>query len=167
MPVGLSQRAIDMSDSSTDRRRWFVRMVWAVIGLVAAPVGGVVGGAALSPSLTRRRESWIPAAPLDDLDVGVLKTTHVQAVRQDGYLRTIERDVVFLTKAEDGSVIALSSVCTHLGCRVAWDARGERLRCPCHGGVFTSDGHVQAGPPPRPLSAIPTRTIDGIVHVQL
>ena len=31
-------------------------------------------------------------------------------------------------------VTALSSTCTHLGCRVSWNADEQALKCPCHGG---------------------------------
>ena len=156
-----------MTEDSVDRRHFFVRIISVLVGLISVPIGVVLGGAVLSPSLTRRHDSWVAAAPLSDLDDGVLKTVHVQTARQDGYLRAVDRQVVFLTKTGDTGVIALSSVCTHLGCRVAWDAQGRLLRCPCHGGAYTATGDVHAGPPPRPLPRIPTRIVDGIVHVQL
>lgn len=52
-----------------------------------------------------------------------------------------------------GSFVALTAVCTHLGCIVKWvDDKGEFL-CPCHGGRFSADGKVLGGPPPQPLEA--------------
>ncbi len=47
---------------------------------------------------------------------------------------------------------AFSAVCTHLGCIVGWDAERRVITCPCHGGVFDSNGRVTSGPPPRPLA---------------
>jgi len=41
--------------------------------------------------------------------------------------------------------------CTHLGCPVNWQAGAKLFLCPCHGGVYYSDGTVAGGPPPRPL----------------
>jgi len=56
-----------------------------------------------------------------------------------------------LLQPKPGEYIALSIVCTHLGCVVQWqDAKGEFL-CPCHGGRFSPTGAVLGGPPPRPL----------------
>ena len=43
--------------------------------------------------------------------------------------------------------IALSSVCTHLGCRVHWEANNKRFFCPCHNGVFDAEGKATEGPP--------------------
>lgn len=53
---------------------------------------------------------------------------------------------------QDGSWIALSAVCTHLGCTVQYEAQMNRIHCACHGGVY--DPHTGAnvsGPPPKPL----------------
>ena len=80
--------------------------------------------------------------------------------RQDGYSQVVDRQVVFLVKTGAGTVRALSSTCTHLGCRVSWDAGAEQLKCPCHGGVYDRTGVVMSGPPPEPLTTSPTR-IDG------
>jgi Rieske Fe-S protein len=79
--------------------------------------------------------------------------------RQDGYAQTVERQVLFLVKSGE-EVKALSSTCTHLGCRVRWDAEAQQLKCPCHGGVYDRTGAVLSGPPPAPLASIATR-IDG------
>ena len=53
--------------------------------------------------------------------------------------------------------IALSRVCTHLGCLVDYDKRKSRLICPCHAGMFSLDGNVISGPPPKPLAKFPLR----------
>jgi Rieske Fe-S protein len=51
-------------------------------------------------------------------------------------------------------VSARSLLCTHFGCRVAWDAARERYRCPCHEGWFDAEGRPLSGPPTRPLRAV-------------
>ncbi len=58
-----------------------------------------------------------------------------------------------LLQPKAGEYIALTAVCTHLGCIVKWvDDKGEFL-CPCHGGRFSIEGQVLGGPPPKPLEA--------------
>ncbi|PLX79392.1 MAG: cytochrome B6 [Desulfuromonas sp.] len=60
-----------------------------------------------------------------------------------------------LLQPRSGEFLALTAVCTHLGCIVKWqDDVGEFL-CPCHGGRFSLDGAVLGGPPPAPLETFP------------
>ncbi|MFH2121608.1 MAG: Rieske (2Fe-2S) protein [Pseudomonadota bacterium] len=54
-------------------------------------------------------------------------------------------------KKVDGSVIALTGVCTHMECNVAYKPVERRFFCPCHDGWFDDTGKNIAGPPPRPL----------------
>lgn len=61
--------------------------------------------------------------------------------------------VVLQPKA--GQYLALSAVCTHLGCVVQWQETQAEFLCPCHGGRFSADGKVLSGPPPKPLESLP------------
>jgi len=53
--------------------------------------------------------------------------------------------------------IALSKVCTHLGCLVEFNKENGNLTCPCHAGAFNFDGKVLSGPPQKPLAEFPLR----------
>jgi cytochrome b6-f complex iron-sulfur subunit len=57
----------------------------------------------------------------------------------------------------DKGFVALSRVCTHLGCLVEYDKMKNKLICPCHGALFDLEGKVISGPPPRPLSKFPIK----------
>lgn len=46
---------------------------------------------------------------------------------------------------------ALYMVCTHLGCLYKWEPSSFRFECPCHGSMFSHDGHYILGPAPRSL----------------
>jgi cytochrome b6-f complex iron-sulfur subunit len=70
-----------------------------------------------------------------------------------------------LVKTKTGNVVALSAVCTHLGCIVQWEKDKQDFLCPCHGGVYTADGIVTAGPPPKPLAKIPVAVAEGKITV--
>lgn len=43
------------------------------------------------------------------------------------------------------------ATCTHLDCIVSYQKNADHIDCACHGGRFTLDGKVIAGPPPSPL----------------
>ena len=56
---------------------------------------------------------------------------------------------------DDGTVHAVSSVCTHLGCQVRWNSAERSWDCPCHGSRFHWDGSVIQGPAVTPLKPEP------------
>jgi glycine/D-amino acid oxidase-like deaminating enzyme/nitrite reductase/ring-hydroxylating ferredoxin subunit len=60
-----------------------------------------------------------------------------------------DRHAVYVS--EDGERYAVSAVCTHLGCIVAWNGAERTWDCPCHGSRFAVDGSVIEGPATRPL----------------
>ena len=158
---------MDASLSATTRRRFLARVVKAIHTAITATVGVVVGGAILSPIFGRRQENWLPAANLLEVPEGRPLPVTIRVARRDGYNEVVERRTVFLIKNGESDVTALDSTCTHLGCRVSWDADARVLRCPCHGGVYDTTGAVKAGPPPAPLTRLVTRVEDGQVQVQL
>jgi cytochrome b6-f complex iron-sulfur subunit len=53
---------------------------------------------------------------------------------------------------EGTGFIAMSLVCTHLGCTVAVTPDG--MVCPCHGSHFDRAGKVLTGPAERPLARL-------------
>ncbi|PLX81779.1 MAG: cytochrome B6 [Desulfuromonas sp.] len=53
-----------------------------------------------------------------------------------------------------GQFVAMSAVCTHLGCVVSWQQGKGEFLCPCHGGRFSAEGQVLGGPPPSPLESL-------------
>ena len=55
--------------------------------------------------------------------------------------------------------------CTHLGCPYNWNENKREFFCPCHNGVFSMEGEVLSGPPPRPLDRYPNRIENGKLWV--
>ena len=50
------------------------------------------------------------------------------------------------------SFVALSQICTHNSCNVAYTVGSGTFDCPCHGGRYDQNGKVISGPPPSPLT---------------
>lgn len=149
------------------RRRFLSRLITAIHGAIAGTLAVILGGPIVSPGFARRRQQWLHAGAVDDLIENEPMPVAVRVAREDGYAQIVDRRVVFLVRRSGGEVTALSSICTHLGCRVSWNADVEELQCPCHGGVFDRDGAVKAGPPPEPLAKVPVRVNGGQVLVQI
>ena len=60
------------------------------------------------------------------------------------------RDKILVVN-HDGSLSALSAVCTHMGCTVNYNKETGRIHCPCHGSEFALDGGRTKGPAKRAL----------------
>ena len=144
-----------MASSFDNRRRALTRFVNAGMGLITAALAGLVGSAAVpKPGGTSRR--WRKAASVFDLPPKAPFAAVLAERHADGWLETSKQAVVYLDRDGDG-YRALSATCSHLGCRVHWDDATSQFRCPCHGGVYSREGLVVAGPPPRPLTRVNVR----------
>jgi glycine/D-amino acid oxidase-like deaminating enzyme/nitrite reductase/ring-hydroxylating ferredoxin subunit len=63
---------------------------------------------------------------------------------------------VAVHRRDDGSLVAVSARCTHLGCLVRWNQGERSWDCPCHGSRFTAEGEVLNGPA---VTALPRRPL--------
>jgi len=70
-----------------------------------------------------------------------------------------------MVRKQGGDLVALSAVCTHLGCIVQWEKEKQDFLCPCHGGRFSPEGTVVSGPPPKPLARLPFVVANGVITV--
>ncbi len=96
-------------------------------------------GPTSSPSLPTTQP--IAADAIDAGPVGDFATDRVyDSFREQG----------FFVIRRDKQVFALSSVCTHKGCKVRAQP-DQSFLCKCHGSKFTSDGKVLNGPATRDL----------------
>lgn len=67
------------------------------------------------------------------------------------------REQGFFVIRRNRRVFALSSVCTHKGCKVRAQEDGSFL-CRCHKSTFDPDGRVTKGPATRDLPRLPVAT---------
>lgn len=148
------------------RRTFIVRVIQAVHGAMGATLAVIVGRALGGPTVQAGGDRWLPAAELSRLEDGRPTTVTLRVVRRDGMTDVVDRRVVYLLRRGD-VVRALDSTCTHLGCRTAYNAASACIECPCHGGVFNTEGDVIGGPPPSPLKELATRRDGTRVLVQV
>jgi Rieske Fe-S protein len=62
--------------------------------------------------------------------------------RDDAAVVSVDGDPVGVYRDDDGTVHAVSAVCTHQGCHVTWNDAERTWDCPCHGSRFDYDGRV-------------------------
>jgi succinate dehydrogenase / fumarate reductase, iron-sulfur subunit len=149
------------------RRRFFVRIIQGVHGVMGATLALVLGRAVMAPAFERREPLWLAAADADALADNVPVPVTVRVARPDGASEAVDRRVVYLVKTGTSPVRAFDSTCTHLGCRTRFNPETMQIECPCHGGVYDTAGQVVSGPPPAPLAELPTRVEGGRVLVQV
>lgn len=107
---------------------------------LAAGVGGasLLGGQTREPiwdtgeGLVAGEGFWSEVATLADVPPG--SALRFSTVAFDGFVVN-----------DDGEIRALSSVCTHMGCTLAFRPDWHDLRCPCHGASFDLRGELANG----------------------
>lgn len=132
-----------------------------LLAVIAGPVTGFLG----APLARRPRKEWIPIADFSEIpQEGAVEITYSHRI-QDGYHQVDRMYSVYLRREGEG-VVCLDPACTHLGCRVNYQADKDRFLCPCHGGVFDKSGGVVSGPPPKQLVRHDVKVEAGKVWLQ-
>lgn len=127
-------------DQENVNRRGFFKRILMGTGLIASyGTGAVYALQFLLPRKKKREFRKLLIASLDELPQNGSKTFKDLSGRE-----------VVLVNTDEG-LKAISTTCTHLGCKAYWEPDNDRFFCPCHDGVFDINGNVVSGPPPRPL----------------
>src|SRR3984957_16119280 len=122
----------------------------AVGAILAVPIVRYL----LSPVIRERRagsDSWLALGPLDRFPAGQTRLATYRnpvANASDGDTANIPCWV----RNVDGEKFQVFAInCAHLGCPGRWFPQSGLFMCPCHGGVYYSDGSRASGPPERGL----------------
>ncbi len=136
-------------------RRQFMKRLWAFFGLAAVAEFAWLGLSFMNSRKDRNR----PVKTASIVTAGAVEQFTPATVT------AIPVGQFYLACLADGSFLALSRTCTHLGCSVPWDEEKNQFVCPCHGSTFSLNGEVLSAPAPRPLDTYPVRIENGIVKV--
>lgn len=156
-----------MEEEKNVSRRDFMKLTISVIGGVIGLSWAIPAVAYLvEPALkTNQGEGWIQLGSTAKIEVGVPTLFKVNIQRQTGWVTNEEELSAYVLTEDAREFIAMSNVCTHLGCRVRWIADKQGFYCPCHNGVFAKDGTVISGPPPRPLTRYEVKVENGQLFI--
>jgi len=156
-----------VADQPADpRRRTFMgRAIVLMAGLVALGWAIPLMLYSVLPSLRRRSSAWVNVGEVRRLSVSQPQELEMVVTRSDGWrtITTVKSLWAYRTSATE--VVAYASMCPHLGCAYAWNTASGRFICPCHDSVFALDGHVLAGPAPRPLDRLEAKVEKGHLFV--
>ena len=65
--------------------------------------------------------------------------------------QVIRLDIPAVIQHTDEGFIAISLICTHLGCTVEEIKDGQGFTCPCHGSRYSKSGMILEGPATKKL----------------
>jgi menaquinol-cytochrome c reductase iron-sulfur subunit len=152
------------------RRRAFTIAGQAVGGLAGAVIVLPAVGFALAPIFESPDIRWEAVGSTRRFTMDTYRPvvfTVEQGVGEAGkttaYVRAADPAPPF--NEPEGTFVAISTRCAHLGCPVRFVQAAGNFICPCHGGVYDFQGKVIGGPPVRPLDRFQTRVRNGEVQI--
>ena len=151
-----------MSKEKQINRRGFLGVAtWAIGGLISAGVGIPAVAYIVGPAISSNKIiNWIRLGSISKVELGTPTLFKARVERVSGWIVEEDQLSVYVLTDNGRDLIAMSNICTHLGCRVRWIADSDQFYCPCHVGIFDREGNVVAGPPPRPLDRYEVKVED-------
>jgi Rieske Fe-S protein len=142
-----------MDEEKELSRRGFLSLVtWAIGGLISLGMGIPAVAYIIGPAIQgQQTQNWIRLGSSGKVELGIPTLFKVKVERKTGWIQNEEELSVYAITEDGRDFVAMSNICTHLGCRVRWVADQGEFFCPCHDGVYDKTGKVVSGPPPRPL----------------
>lgn len=128
------------------------RFVASLFGLAAVIGGAILAASVKLPSsqTATTAAQTSQAGPAN----GAVANTNQLKVGSPVYFEYPSGYPNMLLKQSDGTLVALSMLCTHACCEVSYENSSNTILCPCHGSVFDSHGRVLRGPAGTPLPTI-------------
>lgn len=154
-------------------RRGFLSLLAVLAGGIAGLIPVAAAAIFFLDPIVRKREGagggMLRAANLSELPAdGTPVRVTLRSDVKDAW--TIYRDRVigsiYLRLMPTGQVMAFNDTCTHLGCKVDYQAADKRFFCPCHQSAFDLDGKRTNETPPRDLDILSVEIKSGDVWVK-
>lgn len=155
----------DLQVDDAGRRRFLSYWAGTLSALIAAALAAPLIGMFLGPLFVKRNEQWLTLGRLSDAKPDAPTKFTYSYVKMDGWFEKTVYGTAYVVLQPSGGLLVLSNICTHLGCGVRWDPGRSAFVCPCHNGVYSREGSVVSGPPPRPLTRFKSRTSGGLVEI--
>ncbi|MFD1018476.1 ubiquinol-cytochrome c reductase iron-sulfur subunit [Thalassobacillus hwangdonensis] len=159
-----------MSDKKQVSRRQFLNYtLTGVGGFMAAGMLAPMVRFAIDPVLKPSQEGEL--APVTEMDKLSNEPQRFdwKIEQVDGWYESQVQKSAWVYLDENDEVVALSPICTHLGCTVNWASNEEypnEFYCPCHGGRYEKSGNnVPNTPPTAPLPLYVHEVKDGMLYL--
>jgi len=148
------------------RRRMLSILTLSLGAVIAALIGIPSAALILEPSMRRRTRVWRRLETVDTYPLGQTVAVRYENAATLPWDGVVAFAAAWVRREKDNEFVAFAVNCAHLGCPVRWLPEANLFMCPCHGGVYYSNGEVAAGPPPRPLTRLPVRVREGFLEIE-
>lgn len=138
----------DLKNKKITRRQWLKALIISILSLELLYVF-----TGLSKNNMRKKEN------------NALYEAGKLSSFQPGQVYPFGAQKFYLSRFEDGGLLAISTRCTHLGCMV--QANDNGFVCPCHASSFNQYGEVLSAPAIRALDIFPVEIENGYVMIDL
>lgn len=153
----MQKKQTDSVIAPKEGRRSFMKRIWVVLGLVAMAEFLFFVISLLKPSKEINQSRSVSTlrviGNVEDFKPGTVTPDRVNKL--------------YIVREKDGGFLALSIVCSHLGCSVLWDEATQQFDCPCHSSAYDRQGIVLSSPAPRPLDYFPVIIEEGKLKADL
>jgi len=149
-----------------DRRDFMKATIVGIGGVIGAAIGLPAIAYVVGPALKQETDTWIQLGAISKIELNTPTLFKTIIETQTGWISAEEEFSAYVLTENGQDFTVMSNICTHLGCKVRWIAAKDGFFCPCHNGVFSKDGNVVSGPPPRPLIRFESKVEDGVLFVK-
>jgi Rieske Fe-S protein len=155
-------------EKSVSRRDFMNTAIWAIGGFISAAFAIPAIVYVVAPALQKNQlEEWVRLGSTDKVELGTPTLFKANIERQTGWIVNEEEISVYVLTENGRDYVAMSNICTHLGCRVRWISDQSQFFCPCHNAIFDEEGQVVSGPPPRPLDRYETKVENNQIFIKV
>jgi len=156
-----------MTDKKQFTRRDFMALTtWGISGFIGLGLGIPAAIYVTSPARkSDQKQDWIRLGSISKVELNTPTLFKTIIKQQTGWIVNEQEISVYVLTENGRDFVAMSNICTHLGCRVRWIAEQEQFFCPCHNAAFGKSGDVASGPPPRPLDRYEVKIEDDQIFI--
>jgi len=159
--------------SGEPRRNFLTSLLAIITGGIVGIVPAIAGGLFFLDPILRKRAGGagglLRAADLSELPTdGTPIRVVLRSDTTDAWTLYRNRVIgsIYLRLMPNGQILAFNDTCTHLGCKVDYQAADRQFFCPCHQSAFDLDGKPKNETPPRMLDDLVAEVKDGVVFVE-
>jgi Rieske Fe-S protein len=149
-------------------RRWMLLKLGVLLNAsVAVAVALPVVRYLLAPA--RRRgayNSWVSLGSIDQFPTGETRLATYKNPFNQSWDGDTAQTACWVRRIDTQTFQVFAINCAHLGCPVRWFPQSALFMCPCHGGVYYSDGSRASGPPERGLFEYSYKVVEDQLQIR-